>query len=58
VVTLARSIYDDRRFTDLPILADALEESGCTSQELLDHLRGPGPHVLGCWGLDLVLNKS
>jgi hypothetical protein len=58
VTALARSVYEDRNFADLPILADALEEIGCTSQELLDHLRGPGPHVLGCWALDLVLNKG
>jgi hypothetical protein len=58
VVRLAQEIYDERRFADLPILADTLEETGCTSPELLDHLRGPGPHVLGCWGLDMVLNKA
>jgi hypothetical protein len=58
VTALARSIYADRNFIDLPILADALEEAGCTRPELLTHLRGPGPHVLGCWALDLVLNKG
>jgi hypothetical protein len=58
VVMLARSFYHDRNFAGLPILADALEESGCTSPDLLDHLRGPGPHVLGCWALDTVLNKG
>jgi hypothetical protein len=58
VVALGRVTYQERRFQDLSLLADALEETGGTSQELLDHLRGPGPHVLGCWGLDLVLNKG
>jgi hypothetical protein len=58
VVKLARMIYDERRFTDLPILADALEEAGCTSEEILEHLRGPGPHVRGCWPVDLCLGKS
>jgi hypothetical protein len=58
VTALARSIFDDRAFTDLPVLADALEEAGCNSQEVLDHFRDPGPHVLGCWALDLVLGKS
>jgi hypothetical protein len=58
VTTLAQALYDGRNFADLPILADALEESGCTSPDLLDHLRGPGPHALGCWALDLALNKS
>jgi hypothetical protein len=58
VVHLAQSMYDDRTFDDLPILADALEDAGCHQQELLDHLRGRGSHVLGCWALDLVLNKK
>jgi hypothetical protein len=57
-VQLAQALYDARNFTDLLILADALENAGCTSQELLAHLRGPGPHVLGCWALDLVLKKE
>jgi hypothetical protein len=52
---LARVIYEEHRFGDLPVLADALEEAGCTEPELLGHLRGPGPHVRGCWALDLVL---
>jgi hypothetical protein len=57
VGNLAGTIYAERRYEDLPILADALEDAGCTSPELLDHLRGPGPHVLGCWALDLLLMK-
>jgi hypothetical protein len=58
VVQLARAIYDDRRFEDLPILADALEEAGCTDAALLDHCRQPGEHVPGCWVLDLLLGKA
>lgn len=53
---LARSIYEERRFDALPILADALEENGCTQAEVLDHLRGPGPHMRGCWVIDELLN--
>jgi hypothetical protein len=41
----------------LTILADALEEAGCTDPVILTHLRGPGPHVRGCWALDLALGK-
>jgi hypothetical protein len=55
---LAQAIYDDRAFDRLPILADALEEAGCADRGLLDHCRGPGPHVRGCWAVDLVLGKS
>jgi hypothetical protein len=58
VVQLAKGIYDDRRFEDLPILADALEEAGCREQSVLDHLRSPGPHVRGCWPLDLILGRA
>jgi hypothetical protein len=55
---LATAIYDDRTFERLPMLADALEDAGCTDAELLGHLRGPGSHVRGCWAVDLVLGKS
>jgi hypothetical protein len=58
VVKLAQAIYNDRAFARLLILADALEEAGCTNEEILVHLRGPGPHVRGCWPLDLLLDKE
>ena len=57
-IDLARTVYEDRAFDRLPILADALEEVGCDSGAILAHLRGPGPHVRGCWALDLVLGKQ
>ena len=47
-VAIAQAIYEERRFEDLAILADALEEAGCTSGDILEHCRGPGPHVRGC----------
>ncbi len=58
VVRLAHTIYSDLAFDRLPILADALEDAGCTDAEFLGHLRGPGPHVRGCWAVDLLLGKS
>jgi hypothetical protein len=58
VRAIARTIYEERCFVDLPILADALEEAGCTNTEILDHCRRRGPHARGCWALDLVLGKS
>jgi hypothetical protein len=58
VVSLAQAIYDDGAFDRLPILADALEDAGCTNQEVLAHCRGEGPHVRGCWLIDLLLQKE
>jgi hypothetical protein len=55
---IAQRIYDERAFADLPILADALEEAGCSSTELLAHCRHPGPHARGCWAVDLILGKT
>jgi hypothetical protein len=58
VTALAQAIYQDRAFDRLPILADALEDAGCTNADILGHCRGPGPHVLGCWVVDLLLGKE
>jgi hypothetical protein len=55
---LAERIYLDRAFDHLPILADALEKTGCADQDILNHCREPGPHVRGCWVVDLVLGKT
>lgn len=96
---LAKIIYDERRFEDMGMLADALEEVGCTDGDpnirtvsqvmeerqhvvsggccerfadqmacdcletakqdgILDHLRSSGPHVRGCWVVDLLLGKE
>jgi hypothetical protein len=58
VRTLAERIYADRAFDRLPILADALQDAGCENSDVLDHCRGPGPHVRGCWVVDLFLGKA
>jgi hypothetical protein len=57
VLSLAQGIYEGRAFDRLPILADALQDAGCDNEDVLDHCRGPGPHVRGCWVVDLVLGK-
>ncbi len=51
---IAEGIVVDRAYARLPILADALLDAGCDNEELLAHCRSAGPHVRGCWGLDLV----
>jgi len=58
VVTLARQMYESRDFGAMPILADALMDAGCSGEGILDHCRGDGPHVRGCWVVDLVLGKE
>jgi hypothetical protein len=65
VSQLARAAYEDRRLPEgtldparMAVLADALEDAGCSDPELLGHMRSPGPHVRGCWAVDLVLGKE
>jgi hypothetical protein len=60
VPRLAAGIYESREFTptSLGVLADALEEAACGDAEVLSHLRGPGPHVRGCWVVDVLLGKE
>jgi hypothetical protein len=58
VVDLARTMYDARDFAAMPILADALEEAGCDNADILAHCRGLGPHVRGCWVVDLILGTG
>ena len=58
VVAIARGVYDERAFNRLPLLADALQDAGCENTDILDHCRGPGPHVRGCWVIDQLLGKS
>ncbi len=55
---LAASIQAERRFGDLPVLADALEESGCANEDIRRHCRDGGEHALGCWVIDLLLGKA
>lgn len=55
---IAQAIYEERSFDRLPILADALEEAGCSNPDFLTHCRQPSGHVRGCWAVDLLLEKS
>jgi hypothetical protein len=65
VLNLVQAAYDNRLLPSglldtarLAVLADALEEVGCTDPHILSHLRGPGPHVRGCHLVDLLLGKT
>jgi hypothetical protein len=55
---IAQGIYEERAFDRLPVLADALEEAGCTDADVLAHCRSPKPHARGCWLVDALLAKT
>jgi hypothetical protein len=57
-VRMARTIYEERTFADLPYLADALEEAGCDDSSILGHCREPGEHTRGCWVVDALLGNK
>jgi hypothetical protein len=58
-VALASQMYESRDFGAMPILADALQDAGCTNDDILNHCRDPKQvHVRGCWVVDLVLGKE
>lgn len=51
-------MYAERAFERMPVLADTLEEAGRDAADVLAHCLGDGPHVRGCWAVDLVLGKN
>src|SRR5947209_2610439 len=55
---LPDGLYESRDFSAMPILADALQDSGCANEQVLTHCRDGGPHVRGCWVVDAILGKS
>jgi hypothetical protein len=58
-VSLARMMYESRDFSAMPILADALQDTGCDHAGILDHCRDEkATHVRGCWVVDLALGKE
>jgi hypothetical protein len=58
VVALAEGVYADRAFGRMPVLADALEDAGCSHEDILSHCRGGGPHTRGCWVVDLLTGRK
>jgi hypothetical protein len=58
VVKIAQTIQSERRFDDLPILADALEDAGCRDTALIEHCREPGEHATACWVLGRLLGAA
>jgi hypothetical protein len=58
VVQLARALYEERLFEDMPVLGDALEEAGVTDPDVLCHCRQQGEHARGCWVVDWLLGRG
>jgi hypothetical protein len=58
VIGLAQRIYTEKAFDQLPALAEALVKAGCQAAEILAHCRSEGPHVKGCWVVDLLTGKA
>jgi hypothetical protein len=58
LLSIAKRMYDSREFSDMPVLADALEEAGYQDQDILGHCRSGGEHVRGCWVIDSLLGKQ
>jgi hypothetical protein len=58
VVVMAPQADEAGDFGGLPVLADALEEAGCTDADLLAHCRSGGGHLRGCWAVDLLLGRG
>lgn len=52
VVGIADAMFDSREFGNMPILADAIEDSGCTDERVIAHCRAEKPHVRGCWVIE------
>jgi hypothetical protein len=58
VAARARIIYESRTFDRMAELAVSLADAGCADNRILEHCRAAGPHVRGCWLLDLILGKA
>lgn len=55
---LAAAIDELRSFENLPMLAEALRDAGCTDAALLDHCDSGTEHGRGCWVVDRLLGKA
>jgi hypothetical protein len=58
VLAVARGIDEERAFERLPLLGDALEDAGCTDEQVLGHCRGGGLHAPGCFLVEGLLGRG
>ena len=56
-VLVAGDIYESARFDEMPVLADALQDAGCTDARLIDHCL-EDRHYRGCWLLGAILGRK
>ncbi len=57
-IALAKTCYETKDWSIMPVLADALQDAGCENDDVLDHCRGDGPFVRGDWVVDSLLGLS
>lgn len=55
---LARHIRETGESALLPVLADALEDAGCTDTALLDHCREPHEEGSWSWAVELLATQK
>jgi hypothetical protein len=58
VLAMVESLAETRDFSVMPVLADALEDSGCAHPLILAHCRADTEHARGCWVLDGLLGRT
>ncbi len=57
VPKMAASVEKERRWSDLPVLADALADAGCEDRFILDHLRAGRQHARTCWVVNFLRGR-
>jgi hypothetical protein len=58
VVDFAKNMYEDLSLDRMPHLAVILKGANCNNMDILRHCLTPGPHVAGCWAIDLILGRD
>ena len=57
VVSIAITMDETQCFEMLPILGDALQEAGCSNEDILNHCHTNEAHRRNCWVVDLLMGK-
>lgn len=54
IPAMAQAIYREKRFEEVAVLGDALQDAGCRNDLILEHCCQEKSHSAGCWVLDLL----